>query len=67
MKNFFLCAWTAHHKNYLGMTVRWINEKSLKREKAAIACIHIVGRHDFLAAKIEEIHRSFGLHGKISQ
>ena len=60
--------WTAHHKSYLGMMVHWINEKSLKREKAAIACIHIVGHHtyDILAAKIEEVHRSFGLHGKIS-
>ena len=60
--------WTAHHKNYLGMTVHWINEKSLKREKAGIACIRIFGRHtyDILAAKIEEVHRSFGLHGKIS-
>ena len=50
------------------MTVHWIDEKSLKRQKAAIACIRIVGRHtyDILAAKIEEVHRSFGLHGKIS-
>ena len=60
--------WTAHHKSYLGMTVHWINEKSLKREKAAIACIRIFGRHTYeiLAVKIEEVHRSFGLHGKIS-
>ena len=60
--------WTAHHRSYLGMTIHWIDEKSLKRQKAAIACICIVGRHtyDILAAKIEEVHRSFGLHGKIS-
>ena len=60
--------WTAHHRSYLGMTVHWINEKSLKRQKAAIACICITGHHtyDILAAKIEEVHRSFGLHGKIS-
>jgi len=55
-------------KSYLGMMVHWINEISLKRQKATIACIHIVGRHtyDILAAKIEEVHRSFGLQGKIS-
>jgi len=59
--------WTANHKSYLGMMVHWINEKSLKTQKAAIACIRIVGRYtyDILAAKIEEGHRSFGLHGKI--
>ena len=60
--------WTAYHKSYLGMMVHWINEKSLKRDKAAIACIRIVGRHtyDILAAKIEEVHISFALHGKNS-
>jgi len=60
--------WTSQHRSYLGMTVHWIDDKSLKRQKAAIACICITGRHtyDILAAKIEEIHRSFGLHGKIS-
>ena len=60
--------WTSQRRSYLGMTVHWIDDKSLKRQKAAIACIRITGRHtyDILAAKIEEIHRSFGLHGKIS-
>ena len=60
--------WTAHHRSYLGMTIHWIDKKSLKRQKAAIACIRIVGRHtyDILAAKREEVHRNFGLHGKIS-
>ena len=57
--------WTAHaahHRSYLGMTVHWINQKTLKRQKAAIACICIIGRHtyDVLTAKIEEIHRNFG-------
>ena len=57
--------WTAHHRSYLSMTVHWIDQK---RQKAAIACIRIIGRHtyDVLAAKIEEVHRNFGLHGKIS-
>ena len=60
--------WTTHHRSYLGITIHWIDEKSLKRQKGTIACIHIVGRHtyDILAAKIEELHRSFGLQGKIS-
>ena len=60
--------WTARHHSYLGMTVHWIDHKSLKRHKAAIACIRVVGCHtyDVLAAKIEEVHRNFGLIGKIS-
>ena len=60
--------WTAHHKSYLGMTIHWIEQKSLKRRKAAISCIRIIGRHTYhvIAAKIEEVHRNFGLIGKIS-
>ena len=60
--------WMAHHRSYLGMTAHWIDQTSLKRQKAAIACMYIVGCHtnDVLAAKIEEVHRKFGLHGKIS-
>ena len=40
----------------------------MKRQKAAIASIRITGRHtyDILAAKIQEVHRKFGLNGKIS-
>ena len=50
------------------MAVHWIDHKSLKRHKAAIACIRVVGRYtyDVLTAKIEEVHRNFGLIGKIS-
>ena len=29
--------WMAHHQSYLSMTVHWIDHKSLKRKKAAIA------------------------------
>ena len=60
--------WTAHHRSYFGMIVHWIDQKSVKRQKPAIACICVIGRHtyDVLAAKIEEVHRNFGLNGKIS-
>ena len=38
------------------------------RQKAAIACICVIGCHtyDVLAAKIEQIHKQFGLSGKVS-
>jgi len=60
--------WTAHHKSYLGITAHWIDQKSLSRRKAAIACVRLTGRHtyDVLAANIEEIHRKYGFSGKVT-
>lgn len=60
-------AWTAHHRSYLGMTVHWIDPHTLNRHKAAIACTRITGRHtyDVLASKIEQVHASYGLAGKV--
>lgn len=59
--------WTAHHRSYLGMTVHWIDPHTLKRCKAAIACARMMGRHtyDLLACKIEQVHASYGLTGKV--
>ena len=59
--------WTAHHRSYLGMTVHWIDPQMLKRHKAAIACTRMTGRHtyDVLACKIEQIHTSYSLAGKV--
>ena len=60
--------WTAHNRSYFGMTVHWIDPVSLNRCKAAICCTRIVGRHtyDVLAAKIEQMHRTYGLNGKVT-
>jgi len=60
--------WTAHNRSYFGMTVHWIDPVSLNRCKAAICCTRIVGRHtyDVLAAKIEHVHRAYGLNGKVT-
>ena len=60
--------WTAHNRSYLGMTVYWINPITLKRCKAAIACIRVTGHHtyDALANKIEHVHASYGLTGKVT-
>ena len=59
--------WTAHHRSYLGMTVHWIDPHTLKHCKAAIACVRIMGHHtyDILACKIEQIHASYSLTGKV--
>ena len=39
--------WTANHRSYLGMTVHWIDTDTLKRCKAAIACLRITGHHTY--------------------
>lgn len=60
-------AWTAHHRSYLGMTAHWIDPHTLNQHKAAIACTRITGRHtyDVLASKIEQVHASYSLAGKV--
>ena len=57
--------WMAH---YLGMAAHWIEQKSLKWQKAVIACVRLTGHHtyDVLAASIEEIHENYGLSGKVT-
>ena len=68
----FVCTtadvWTAHNKSFFGMTVHWIDPSKLERCKAAISCTRLVGRHtyDVLASKIESIHRSYSLNGKVT-
>lgn len=58
--------WTVNNKSFMGVTVHWINS-TLQRNKAALACKRIRGRHtyDVIGAEIEEIHSSYGLHGKV--
>ena len=68
----FVCTtadvWTAHNKSFFGITVHWIDPSTLERCKAAISCTRLVGRHtyDVLASKIESIHRSYSLNGKVT-
>ena len=68
----FVCTtadvWTAFNKSFFGMTVHWIDPSTLQRCKAAISCTRLVGRHtyDILASKIESIHRSYNLNGKVT-
>jgi len=59
--------WTAHHHSFLGMTVHWIDKDSLKWCKAVIACVKITRRYTYnvIASKIEHIHASYGLNGKV--
>ena len=59
--------WSSNHRSYLGMTVHWIDTNTLKRCKAAIACVRITGHHtyDVIVSRIENVHASYGLNGKV--
>uniref|UniRef100_A0AAY5KS23 HAT C-terminal dimerisation domain-containing protein n=1 Tax=Esox lucius TaxID=8010 RepID=A0AAY5KS23_ESOLU len=60
--------WSAHNKSFLGMTAHWINTATLQRQKAALACKRIKGRHtyDVIAAEIDHIHSLYGLSTKVT-
>ncbi|XP_034082438.1 uncharacterized protein LOC117552875 [Gymnodraco acuticeps] len=60
--------WSSHNRSFLGITVHWINPCNFKREKAAIACKRIKGRHtyDVIGFEMEQIHSAFGLSHRIT-
>ena len=59
--------WTANNRSYMGVTLHWIDRSTLERNKAALACRRIRGRHtyDVIGAEIENIHSSYGLLHKV--
>lgn len=64
----FVCTsadiWSSSKRSYLGMTIHWINNDTLKREGAAIACRRFKGSHtyDKIAEIINEVHSEFNLN-----
>ncbi|XDV33562.1 hypothetical protein PO909_003940 [Leuciscus waleckii] len=60
--------WSSHNRSFLGITVHWTNPRNLNREKAAIACKRIKGRHtyDVIGFEMEQIHSAFGLSHRIT-
>ena len=59
--------WTAHRRSFIGVTSHWIDEQTLERKSAALACRRLKGRHtyDVLAAKLEDIHVEYDIQTKI--
>lgn len=59
--------WTAHNRSFFGMTCHWIDDGTLERKSAALACVRVKGRHTFnvLAAKISELHNEFKIQHKV--
>lgn len=39
--------WTAHNRSFLGMTCHWIEEQTVEKRSAALACGQVKGRHAF--------------------
>lgn len=59
--------WTAHNRSFFGMTCHWIEEQTMERRSAALACARVKGRHTFdvLAAKICEVHTEYKIQHKV--
>uniref|UniRef100_A0A3Q2E6K4 BED-type domain-containing protein n=1 Tax=Cyprinodon variegatus TaxID=28743 RepID=A0A3Q2E6K4_CYPVA len=60
--------WSAHNRSFMGITSHWINPTTLQRQKAALACKQIKGRHtyDLIAGEIDHIHSLYGVSTKVT-
>ncbi|GAA6102325.1 uncharacterized protein LOC117808543 [Tachysurus ichikawai] len=56
-------------RSYLGVTCHWIDNTSLERHSAALACRPVKGSHTFdvLAAALEEIHSEYQIREKVTR
>ncbi len=59
--------WSAHHRAFIGVTVHWIDEESMTRKAAALACKRLKGSHTFdvIAESLESIHSTYQIQNKI--
>ena len=50
-------------RSYHGMTVYWIDQDTLKKEKRLLACQRLMGRHtyDNAAKSIQDVHMAFNI------
>ena len=55
--------WSARNRSYLGVTAHWIDNVTLSRVSAALACRRLRGSHTFLAlaSALESVHRDYGI------
>ncbi len=59
--------WSANQKNYLGVTCHWIDEESLERRSAALACTRVKGSQTFdvVAHALNDVHRQYKIRQKV--
>lgn len=59
--------WTAHQQCYMGVTIHWIDEETLERRSAALACKKLKGSHTFdvLASALDDLHCRYKIRGKV--
>ena len=59
--------WSAHRQSYIGVTCHWIDEETLERRSAALACKRLRGSHTFdvLAGALDEIHCHYRIREKV--
>lgn len=67
----FVCStadiWSINHKSFMGVTLHWINPKTLKRESVALSCRRFISPHTFdrIAAHLKEINDEYGITKKL--
>lgn len=54
----------AHQQNFTGVTAHWIDEGTLERRSAALACKRLKGSHTF-AGDLDDIHCQYRIRGKV--
>ena len=61
--------WSARQRSYLGVTCHWIDQTTLERQSAALACKRLRGSHTFdvLACALEEIHSEYKIREKVTR
>lgn len=59
--------WTAHQRSYIGVTAHWIEDDTLERRSAALACKRLKGSHTFdvIAGALDSIHCQYHIRGKV--
>lgn len=59
--------WTALQRSYIGVTCHWIDEETLVRRSAALACKRLRGSHTFdvLACAPDDIYCAYRIRGKV--
>ncbi|KAI2645943.1 hypothetical protein H4Q32_025296 [Labeo rohita] len=61
-------AWSSNNRSFLGVTIHWINQETLRICSGASACRRIIGRrtYDVLAEMLEDVHRDFNIKDKVT-